>query len=141
MTGLLAAGGAGDEGGCVGCAEAVVDVDYGHVGTAGVEHAEEGCCTGEACSVAYGGGDGEDGDADEASDDGGEGAFHAGADDDGVGFGELLADGEDAMEAGYAYVVEAGDAGVKGFRGGGGFLGYGEVAGAGAEDGDVALLG
>ncbi len=42
------------------------------------------------------------------------------------------------MEAGYADVVEAGDAGVEEFGGDGGFFGDGEVAGAGAEDGDVA---
>ena len=41
------------------------------------------------------------------------------------------------MEAGDAYVVEAGDVGAEEFGGDGGFFGDGEVAGAGAEDGDV----
>src|SRR6266851_7728752 len=66
---LSAVGGAGDEGGGVGCAEAVVDVDDGDVRRAGVEHAEEGCGAGEGGSVADRGRDGDDGDADEAADD------------------------------------------------------------------------
>ena len=41
-----------DQGGGVGGAEAVVDVDDGDVGGAGVEHAEEGGGSGEAGSVA-----------------------------------------------------------------------------------------
>ncbi len=56
-----------DQGGGVGGAEAVVDVDDGDVGGAGVEHAEEGCCSGEGGSVADRGGDGDDGHADEAA--------------------------------------------------------------------------
>ncbi len=43
------------------------------------------------------------------------------------------------MEAGDAYVVEASDAGVEEFGGDGGLFGDGQVAGAGAEDGDVAF--
>jgi len=127
-----------DEGCGVGCAEAVVDVDDGDVGGAGVEHAEEGGGSVEAGSVADGGGDGDDGGSDEAAYYAGERAFHACADDDGVGCGELVADGEDAVEAGDADVVEAGDAGVEELGGDGGFFGGGLVAGAGGEDGDVA---
>ena len=67
------------------------------------------------------------------------GAFHAGADDDGVGLGELIADCEETVEAGDAYVVEAGDFGVEELGGDGGLFGDGLVAGAGGEDGDVAL--
>ena len=58
-----------DERGGVGGAEAVVDVDYGDVGGAGVEHAEERGGPVEGGAVADGGGDGDDGDADEAADD------------------------------------------------------------------------
>ena len=125
--------------GSVGCAEAVVYIYYGDVGGTGVEHSEKGGGSVEAGTVADRGGDGDDGDADQAADDGGEGAFHAGTDDDGVGVGELVADGEEAMKAGYAYVVEAGDFGVEELGGDGGFFGDGLVAGAGAEDGDVAV--
>jgi hypothetical protein len=128
----------GDQSGGVGSAEAVVDVDDGDVRGAGVEHAEEGGGTGEAGSVTNGGGDGDDGDGDQAADDGGKRAFHAGADDDGVGLGELGADGEEAMNAGDAYVIEAGDGAAEELGGDGGLFGDGEVAGAGAEDGDVA---
>ena len=69
----------------------------------------------------------------------GEGAFHAGADDDGVGLGELGADGEEAVDSGDAYVVEAGDLGVEELGGDGGFFGDGEVAGSGADDTDAAF--
>ena len=43
------------------------------------------------------------------------------------------------MEAGDAYVVETGDAGVEGFGGDGGFFGDREIAGASADYGNVAL--
>jgi len=132
------AGGPGDEGCVVGGAEAVIDVDDGDVGRAGVEHAEESCGSGEGGSIADGGGHGEDGDADQAADDRGEGSLHAGADDNRLGLEELVADGEEAVEAGYADVVETGDADVEGLGGEGGLLGDGDVAGAGAEDGDVS---
>jgi hypothetical protein len=134
----LAVGSPGDESGGVGGAEAVVDVDDGDVGGAGVEHAEEGGGAVKAGTVADGGGDGDDRDADEAADDGGESAFHAGADDDGVDAGELVADGEEAVDAGYAYVVEASDFCVEELGGDGSFFGDGLVAGAGGEYGDVA---
>ncbi len=136
---LPAFGGSCDEGGGIGGAEAVVDVDYGDVGGAGVEHAEEGGGSAEAGSVAYGGGDGDDGDSDEASDDRGERAFHSGADDDGVGGGELVADCEEAVDTGYADVVEAGDPGVEELGSDRGFLGDGEVAGSGADYSYVAM--
>ena len=124
--------------GSVGRAEAVVYIYYGDVGGAGVEHSQKRGGAVEAGAVADRGGDGDDGDADEAADDGGKSAFHAGADDDDVGVGELLADREKAMDAGYADVVEAGDFGVEEFGGDGGLFGDGLVAGAGGEDGDVA---
>jgi hypothetical protein len=44
------------------------------------------------------------------------------------------------MDAGDADVVEAGDAGVEGLGGDGGLFGDGEVAAAGADDGDVAVM-
>ena len=62
-----------DQGGGVGGTEAVVDVDDGDVGGAGVEHAEECGCSGEGGSVADRGGDCDDWDADEAADDAREG--------------------------------------------------------------------
>ena len=55
-----------------------------------------------------------------------------------LALGELVADGEEAVDAGYAYVVEAGDFGVEELGGDGGLFGDGLVAGAGGEDGDVA---
>ncbi len=75
-----------------------------------------------------------------AADDGWKGAFHAGADYDAVGFAELFADGEDAVRACDADVVEAGNTGAEEFGGDRGFFGDREVAGAGADNGDVALF-
>lgn len=136
---LLFVGGSCDEGGGVGGSEAVVDVDYGDIGRAGVKHAEQSCGSVERCSVAYGGGDGEDRDSDEASDDGGERAFHSGADDHGIGVGELFAHGEEAVDAGDSYIVEAGYPGVEELGCDGGFFGDGQIAGSGADYGDMAV--
>ena len=89
-------------------------------------------------SVADRGGHGDDGNGDEAADDRGQGAFHAGADDDARWRRRAgIAHGQEAMEAGDADIVEAGDLCAEEFRGDGGLFGHGEVAGAGAEDGDV----
>lgn len=135
----LSLGCAGDEGCGVGGSEAVVDVDDADVGRAGVEHAEQSGCTGEGGSVADRGGDGDDGNGDEAADDAGQSAFHSGTDDDGVGSGEDVALGEQAMDAGDADVVEARDLCAKEFGGDGCFFGGREIAGPGTEDGDVAV--
>jgi hypothetical protein len=51
----------------------------------------------------------------------------------------LIADVEETMEAGYSNVVETGDAGVEELGGDGGLFGDRLVAGAGGEDGDLAL--
>ena len=81
--------------------------------------------------------DRDDGHRDQAADHRGQGALHARADDDGVDRLEIVADGEQAVQAGDADVVEAGDAGAKGLRGDSGLFRDGNVAGAGADDGDV----
>ena len=135
----LPGGGACNQCGCVCRAETVVDIDDTYIGGAGVEHAEEGGGSGEAGPVSHGGRDSDDGDGDEASYYGGESSLHAGADDDGVGFCELVANAEEAVEAGYAYVVKSKDAGAEELGGDGGFFGDGDVAGACAKDGDAGL--
>jgi len=76
-----------DTGGYTGSAESVVYVDDGYVGGAAVEHAEQGGDAAEAGAVAYAGGDGNDGDSDEAAYYAGECAFHAGDTDDYAGLG------------------------------------------------------
>lgn len=121
--------------------EAAVDVDDDDVGGAGVEHAEECGEAAEAGSVADGGGDGDDGAIDESADDGGEGAFHAGGDDEAVGASEGVEASEESVEAGDADVGEEPDVAVPGLGGDAGFLGDGEVAGAGGDDDDVAERG
>ena len=130
-----------DAGGYAGGTEAVVDVDHGDAGGAAVEHAEEGGDATEAGAVADAGGDGDDGDGYEAAYYAGECAFHAGDADDYAGFGEFLAMVQEAVDAGDAYVVEAGHAIAHKLGGEDGFFGYGNVAGAGGNYGDGAFAG
>jgi hypothetical protein len=93
----------------------------------------------ECGSVAYAGGDGDDGDGDEASDDAGECAFHSGADNDDACLGERAAMGEETVDAGDSDVVDVLDAVAHEFSGDDGFFGDGDVAGSGGEDGDGAV--
>ena len=139
IAGRLAAAGAGDQRSGVGCAEAIIDVDDGNVGRAGVEHAEESGGSGEGGSVSDGGGYCDDGNSDETADYAGERAFHSSADDDGVCFPKFVPDRQQAVQAGYANIVDAGDCSVEKLGRDGSFFGDGKVAGAGAEDGDVAF--
>ena len=132
---LRACGFARDEGGDDGGAEAVVDVDDGDVGRAGVEHAEQRGDSAEGCAVADAGGHGDDGRGDEAADDAGQRAFHAGADDGDFAALQAFVMREQAMEAGDADVEEALDGRAEKFCGDGGLFGDGKIAGAGAEDG------
>ena len=134
-----ASGCAGYQHGSVGRAEAVVYIYYGNVGGTGVEHSQKGSGAVEAGSVADRGGDGDDRDTNEASDDAWESALHASADDDGVGGGELVADAEKTVEAGDSDVVETRDGGVEEIGGDGSLFGDALIAGAGAEDCYVAF--
>lgn len=130
-----------DAGGYAGGAEAVVYVYDGHVGGAAVQHAEERGDSVEAGAVAYAGGDGDDRNGDEAAYYAGECAFHAGDTDDYAGFGQFLAMVEQAVDAGYAYVIEAGYAIAHEFGGKDRFFGYGHVAGTGGNYADGAFAG
>jgi hypothetical protein len=85
--------GVGEAGG----AEAVVDVDDSDVGGTGVEHSQEGGHAAEGRAITNAGGDGDDGDADQAGNDGGEGSFHAGANDDCAGLGEFFLLGQNTV--------------------------------------------
>ena len=55
-----------------------------------------------------------------------------------MGGAEFITDGEQAMQAGDAYIEEARDGYAEGLRGDSGLFGDGDVAGAGADDGDAA---
>ena len=68
-----------------GGAKAVVDVDDGDAWGAAVEHGEQGGDAAKGCAVAHGGGHGDQGLSGEAGDDTGQGAVHAGDDDQDVG--------------------------------------------------------
>ncbi len=93
----------------------------------------------EGGSVAYAGGDGDDRDSYQTSYYAGESAFHAGADDDDSGVGEDALVGEEAVDAGYSYVVEVPDPIAHELGGDYRFFGYGDVAGSGGDYGDGAF--
>ena len=129
---------AADVCGGVGGAEAVVDIDDGDAGAAGIEHAEQGGDAAKTGAVTDAGGNGDDGLADEAGDGAGEGAFHAGGDDDRIGGLEAIPYGKETVDARDANVADAIDGAAEGFEGDGSLLGDGDVRGAGADDGDDA---
>ena len=133
--GLEAVDARGDAGG----AEAVVDIDDGDVGSAGVEHAEESGNSTEAGAVADAGGDGDDGDGDKPANDAREGAFHARNADNHASLGELAAMVEEAVNAGDADVVDGFGVVSHHARAEQGFFGDGNVAGACGDDGDGAF--
>jgi len=124
----------------VGCAEAVVDIDDAHVRSTGVEHAEKGCESIERGAVADAGRNGDNRNSNEASDDAGQSAFHARADDDDPRLREHAAVGEKAMDAGDSDVVERLDQVAHEFSGDNGLFGDGNVAGSSGDDGDDALI-
>src|SRR6266576_1751325 len=96
-----------DAGGDAGSAEAVVDVDDGDVGGAGIEHAEERGYAAEARAVADAGWHGNHRRGDETANDAGKGAFHSRNANDDAGLRELaFAVLEQAMNPGDADVVE-----------------------------------
>lgn len=137
MTGIV--GESIDLGGGVATAEAIVDVGDGDSAAARIEHSQQGGETAEVGTVADAGGDGDDGTADEAGDDAGEGTFHAGDDDQHIGIAKEIHMSKQAMEAGDTDVEQALDCMAHELGGNGGFLGHWQVAGAGAEDRNVAM--
>ncbi len=120
-------------------AESVIDVDHADIRGARVEHAEQGGDSFEGRAVADAGGHGDDGDADQASDNAGQSAFHAGANNDDARPGQGFAVGQQAMNAGDSDVVKMFDFVAHEFGGDDGFFGDRDVAGSGGDHGDDAL--
>jgi len=87
---MIAAWTASDESCDVACAEAVVDIDDGDVGRAGIQHTQQGSDAFEGGAVADAGGDSDDGNRDQAADDAGQSAFHAGANDNHIGSAQSI---------------------------------------------------
>ena len=119
-------------------AVAVVDVDHGHAGRAGVEHREQRGQPAERGAVADAGRHRDERYAGQPADHGGQRALHAGDDDQAVGGLEPVADAEQPVQPGDADVVDQVDAGAVhpgGQRGLGGDRG---VGGAGGDDRDGA---
>ena len=123
----------------VGGAEAIVDVDHADVRRAGVQHAEKSGESVERGSVADAGGNRDDGNSHESTNHRGQSAFHAGTDDDDARFREHAAMGKKAMDARHSDVVKRLDVVAHEFGSDDGFLGDGNVAGSGGDDGDGAL--
>ena len=119
-------------------AEAVVDVDDGDAGRAGVEHGEERGETLERGAVADARRDGDHGDVDEPADDARERALHPRDGDDDARALQLADVGEQALEPGDADVVEPHDAVPERLGRLGGLLGDRQVARAGGADADLA---
>ena len=133
-----ACGEAVDLSGGVSGTESVIDVDHGDSASAAVEHAEEGGEAAEVCAVSDAGRDCDDGATDESGHGAGEGAFHSGDDDENSAALEFFAYSEEAMDSCDADVRDAEDGVAKEVEGDGGFIGDGEVGGAGAHDADEA---
>src|SRR5579863_4617073 len=92
----------------------------------------------EICAIADAGGNGDDGLGNEAGDDAGQRAFHAGNDDDDICALDNFEFAENTVQAGDADVTDALDTVAHDFGGHGGFLGDGQIAGAGADNGNRA---
>ena len=114
--------------------KAIVDIDDGDIGRAGVEHAKQGGDAAEGCAVADTGGHGNDRGGYQAADDAGERPFHAGTDDRDFAALQRRVMREEAVKAGDANVKETLDGRAEKLCGDGGLFGNGKVAGAGAEN-------
>ena len=124
----------GKEGGT----EAVVDIDDRDPGGAGGEHGVEGGLAFAGNPVAGGGGNGDERAGKEAAENTGKRAFHPCDGDDGGGLAEGVEMGEDAVDSSDANIGDL-DKGVpEKLKGESGFVGDGEVGGAGGDDGNVA---
>src|SRR5204863_3465815 len=95
-----------DETGRVAGAETIVDVDDGDAAGAGVEHGQQRGDAAEACAVADARGHGDDRLVHEAADEARQRAFHAGDDDEDVGFEQFVIHGQQPMDTGHTDVVE-----------------------------------
>ena len=129
-----------DAGGDAGGAEAIVNVYDGNVRGAGIEHSEQSGDAAEAGTVTNAGGHGNYRDRDEAADDAGQSAFHAGNADDDASLRQLAFTMlKQAMNACDADVVKRIHAIAHHAGGEKGFLGDGDVAGACGNDEDQSF--
>ena len=126
-----------DAGGGKGGAETVVDVDHRHPGGAGVEHAEQRGEAAEGRAVTDRGRHGDHRHVDQPADHRGQRPLHAGDDDDHRRLAQLLAVGQQAVQAGDADVGELDRRGSAEDAGGHRRLaGHRQVGGAGADHRD-----
>src|SRR6266498_5686216 len=97
-------GAAGDQRGDVAALEATVDVHHDNVGRAAVEHRQQGSEAAEGGAVADAGRHGNDRAIDQPADDAGQGAVHAGDDNDAVGVSVQVTAAQQAVDSGNADV-------------------------------------
>lgn len=129
-----------DAGGDAGGSKAVVNVDDGDVGSAGIEHAEKRGNPTEAGAVADAGGHGNHRSGDQAADHAWERTFHARNANDDAGLGEFAFTMlKQAMNAGDTDVVELIDAVAHHTRGEQGFFRDWDVASPGGNDENQAF--
>ena len=125
-----------DQAGHVGGFESCVDIDDGDVARAAVEHRKERGDAAKIRAVADARWDADHGAGDVAADDAGEGAFHAGDDDDGVGILELGEPGRESMGPGDADVLDERGADAHPIERFADFFDDRLIAGAGRDHGD-----
>ena len=114
--------------------EAIVDVDDGHAGRAGVQHAEHRRHPAEARAVADAGRYGDDRHADQAANHARKRAFHAGDGDEHAGPLQSILFAQETMQAGDADVVETINGVAHELRRDDGLFGDRQVGCAGARD-------
>lgn len=116
--------------------EAVVDIANRHATAAGIEHAEQCGQSAEVGAVSDAGRDGNDRAGHEAGDHAGEGTLHAGDDHEDIGAAEGVEASQETVQSCHPDVVDTFDVISHEIGGDCGFLGDGEIAGAGAQDSD-----
>ena len=121
----------------VGSAEAVIDIDYGNPGGAGVEHSKKCGDSLKVGSVTYGCGDGNEGGADKSAQNAREGSFHSGDNNQGVVVAEGIEMSKGSVQACNTDVIESGGAVPKKFKGDIGFFCNGVIGGSCCTDGDI----
>src|SRR5260370_14101071 len=128
-----------DQAGDISGAESIVDVDDGYIAGATVQHSEKCGEAVKTCAITDAGRHSDHGARHQSADYARQCAFHAGANHDHSSLGEAFPIAHQAMDAGYADIVNRLDLVAHYFGGNLGFLSHGDVAGAGADHGNFAF--
>ena len=121
----------------VGGAEAVIDIDDGNPGGAGVEHSKKGGDSLEVGSIPHGCRDGDEGGSDESAQNAGEGGFHSSDNNQGMVVAECIEVLQGPVKACDTDVIKSGRAMPKEFQGDVGFFRNRMIGGSCGTDGDM----